>query len=309
MLVAGEALVDLVAGDGGALVPHLGGGPFNAARTLGRLGRPVAFLGRLSTDAFGQALLAQLEADGVGVASVVQTGEPTTLALVELDATGAASYRFYLSGTSATGLEPEAALTAAPPRPALLHVGTLGLAVEPTAAAVSALVDAAPDEALVFCDPNCRPAVVTDEAGYRARLGRVLERADVVKVSDEDLAWLEPGTDATAAAVGMAERFGATVLLTRGAEGVLVVTEDAAPVHVPARPVTVLADTIGAGDAFGAGVLAAVGELGLTRADARDPRALERPVAFGCTVAALTCERPGADPPWRSPELTALLRS
>ena len=103
IVVGGEALVDLVAG-GGALEAHLGGGPFNTARTLGRLEQPVAFLGRISRDRFGAQMLAQLEEDGVGLDAVVPTDDPTTLALAEVDARGAATYRFYWQGTSAPGL-------------------------------------------------------------------------------------------------------------------------------------------------------------------------------------------------------------
>ena len=115
IVVAGEALVDLVPGQDDALRAHPGGGPFNTARTIGRLGQPVAFLGRLSSDRFGRTLEAMLEADGVGLGSVVRTDEPTTLALAEVDAAGAARYRFYERATSAPGLEPADALAALPP--------------------------------------------------------------------------------------------------------------------------------------------------------------------------------------------------
>ena len=127
IVVGGEALVDLVAGGGGELDAHLGGGPFNCARTLGRLEQPVAYLGRISGDRFGRQLRAQLEEDAVSLDCVVDTDDPTTLALAELDDEGAATYRFYSEGTSVPGLTPEAALGVLPERVEMVHVGTLGL--------------------------------------------------------------------------------------------------------------------------------------------------------------------------------------
>src|SRR3954451_24679179 len=127
ILVAGEALFDLVPGDGSELRAYPGGGPFNTARTIGRLGEPVAFLGRVSTDRFGAVIHGMLAEDGVGLDAVVRTGDRTTLAVADVDADGVARYHFYAQGTSATGLTAQAALAALPDRVAALHVGTLGL--------------------------------------------------------------------------------------------------------------------------------------------------------------------------------------
>jgi hypothetical protein len=126
VVVSGEALVDIVAGPDGALRAHPGGGPYNVARTLGRLDRPVLYLGRLSTDAFGERLRAELAADGVGMDAVVATDAPTTLALAEVDAAGGARYRFYDAGTSAPGLTLEAASAALPERSARSTSGPWG---------------------------------------------------------------------------------------------------------------------------------------------------------------------------------------
>src|SRR5918992_5199580 len=125
VLVAGEALVDLVLAADGSLSAHPGGGPYNVARTIGRLEQPVAYLGRLSTDGFGQRLRKELQDAGVVLDTVVATDAPTTLALAELDAAGAARYRFYESGTSAPGLTPEAAAAAFPQRAGMFYLGTL----------------------------------------------------------------------------------------------------------------------------------------------------------------------------------------
>ena len=284
--VAGEALVDLVPAGDGSLRAHAGGGPFNVARTIGRLEQPVAYVGRLSRDRFGEQHAQMLAEDGVALDCVVRTDDPTTLALAELDASGAASYRFYTAGTAAPGLT-QAAL---PPRLDALHVGTLGLALEPVGATVEGLV--ARTDALVMVDPNCRPGVAPDEAAYRERLRRVMARADVVKVSDDDLRWL--GADAH----GLAP----VVLLTRGGEGAIALTAQG-EVEVPAPPVDVV-DTIGAGDAFGGAFLAWWLGNGLGRDALRDRASVWAATEFACLVAARTCERPGASPP-RLPELGA----
>ena len=177
ILVGGEALVDLVVRDGDEVGAHLGGGPFNCARTLGRLEQPVAYLGRLSSDRFGCRLRAQLEEDGVSLAAVVATEDPTTLALAELDAQSAATYRFYASGTSVPGLTPEAALEVLPERVEMVHAGTLGLVYEPTAQALEAVIERVAGDALVMLDLNCRPSAIDDPEGYRARLQRLRRTA------------------------------------------------------------------------------------------------------------------------------------
>jgi fructokinase len=294
-VVAGEALMDLVHTCDGELRAHPGGGPYNVARAIGRLGRPVAYLGRVSTDGFGRRLSRQLEEDGVGLEAIVPTEDPTTLAIAQLDDGGAATYSFYTAGTSAPGLTAEAALAAVPARPAILYAGTLGLVLEPMASALEALVAAAADETLVALDPNIRPGTITDAPGFRARMGRVLARADVVKVSEEDLAWLAGETDVVAAARGLLARDDAVALVTRGAEGALVVTRH--DVRAVAAPPVLVVDTIGAGDAFMGGFLADWSRRGLGRGDLRRLDDVERSAAFACHLAALSCARAGADPP------------
>jgi fructokinase len=252
ILVGGEALYDLVPVGDEELRAHPGGGPFNAARTIARLGERVAYLGRLSTDRFGTTLRRMLADDGVLLDAVVQTDDPTTLALAEVDRDGSAVYRFYERATSAPGLTPEAALTALPAGVGLVHVGTLGF--EPLSAALEAVVDALAGRALILVDPNVRLVRIADPEAYRARLDGIIARADVVKVSEDDLAWMDPGRDAPAAARALLDRGPAAVLLTRGAAGALVVGAGG-DVEIPAPAVKVV-DTIGAGDAFGGAFLA-----------------------------------------------------
>ena len=294
IVVAGEALMDLVPGEDDALRAHAGGGPFNTARTIGRLGQQVALLGRLSSDRFGRTLAAMLEADGVGLGSVVHTDEPTTLALAEVDPAGAARYRFYERATSAPGLEPVDALAALPPGVAVLHVGTLGIHLEPIATAVEALVERVAGTALVVVDPNVRAGVLADPAAFRARLGRILERADLLKLSEDDLAWLTPGLPPDEGVRSLLGGARAGVV-TLGGEGALVVGP-AGAMRVAAPPVDVV-DTIGAGDAFGGGLVAWWHMRGLGRDELGDLDTLVEGTAFACRVAALTCARAGATPP------------
>jgi fructokinase len=300
-VVAGEALIDLVPAPGDTLAAHPGGGPFNTARTLGRLERPVAYLGRLSEDRFGARMAALLASDGVLADAIVHTADPTTLALAEVDETGAATYRFYERGTSAPGLTEADALAALPAAVAYLHVGTLGLVLEPMARALEALVARLAGEALVMVDPNCRPALPPD----RGRLARVLAGADVVKVSDDDLAWLSPGVPPLEAGRVLLDGGAAVVLLTRGGKGAFAIDADGA-VEVAAPPVDVV-DTIGAGDAFSGGWLAYWSEHGLGRAELAQRDAVLAATRFACLVAALTCARAGAEPPRRT-ELEGVAR-
>ena len=295
VVVTGEALIDLVLAPDGSLAGHPGGGPYNVARTIGRLEQAVTYLGRVSTDAFGRRLLAELDADGVALDGIVPTDTPTTLALAELDASGGAQYEFYDVGTSAPGLTLEEATAVLPDDLGMLYVGTLGLVFEPMATTLEAIVGRIGDETLVALDPNCRPSMIDDPAAYRARLARLLARTDVVKASGDDLAWLEPGADTVTAARGLIGHDGAVALVTLGAEGALVVTRD--EVRSLPSPAVEVVDTIGAGDAFMGGFLACWRRNGLGRAEVRDVERVASAAAFACEVAALTCARAGADPP------------
>ena len=295
VVVTGEALIDLVLAHDGTLAGHPGGGPYNVARTVGRLAQPVAYLGCLSGDAFGTWLRGELERDGVRLETVVAVDAPTTLAVAELDAAGAARYRFYSAGTSAPALTLEAAQDALPADLGTLYLGTLGLVFEPMATTLEALVTRVEPTTLVALDPNCRPTTIDDPAAYRARLGRLLARTDVVKASEDDLAWLDPGTEPVDAARRLLAGEHAVALVTLGGTGALVVTARDA-VRVPAPPVDVV-DTIGAGDAFMGAFLARWRGRGLGREDLARRDEVEQAAAFACRVAAVTCSRAGADPP------------
>ena len=215
--VTGEVLIDLITDSDGCMTPRLGGGPFNTARAIGRLGLAVAFLGRLSADRFGRQLQASLEADGVTVAVPGLTDAPTTLAVVDLDQAGSPRFRFYLDGTSAPALEYPAMAAALPGGLTALYAGGLALVMEPIATSIDRVVGSdLPPGALLMIDPNVRPEVIGDREAYLARMSRILHRADVVKISSEDLAYLAPNVPAPAAAAALLSQGPALVLMTDG---------------------------------------------------------------------------------------------
>ena len=225
--------------------------------------------------------------------------EPTTLALAELDADGQARYRFYLDRTSVPGLVPADLAHAIAMRPVAVHVGTLGLVAEPIATTIEAFVAGLAPDVVLMLDPNCRPSAIADAGSYRSRIERIRRRADVVKLSLEDLAYLRPGVPTEEAARTLL-RF-----RRRGSGGR---APDRRPAsrgrvhrrhgerHVPTRDVKVV-DTVGAGDAFGGAFLAWWIASGLGRRELGDLEALQAAVEAAVEVAAVTCERVGADPP------------
>ena len=304
IVVAGEALVDLIPTPAGSLAIHPGGGPFNTARWLGRLGADVAFLGSIAADPLGQRLRDELVATGVVVDLVAASELPTTLALAQLDESGAARYSFYTERTSAADLAVDR--VALPASLDALYLGGLGLVLEPIGSTLAGAVALARERgALVMLDPNVRPSLIADRDAYLSRLFAVVAQTDVLKLSTEDVAWLSPGEPPRAAARALLERGPSVVLLTAGAAGATVFTAAAAAgTTVPAVQVDVV-DTIGAGDAFSAGFLSrwlapwgTFCPTGTESPPAHVPaQALVEATAFATRVAALACTLPGATPP------------
>jgi fructokinase len=295
--VMGEALIDIIVSPQGEVTAAaIGGAPLNTARTLARLDIPVSFLGGVSTDAFGRRIMRMLESDGVGYSLGQPMDAPTTLAIAELDDGGAASYRFVFDGTSATLVHPAEAVDAIGKDCSIVHVGTLALVLQPLADATKAVVESAPASRIVMVDPNCRPAVMTGSAVFEQALAAVLARADVVKVSGDDLAFLYPGERPSTAAEQIHMRSGATVLFTDGANSVEVICAEGKQVlDVPSVSVV---DTVGAGDAFSGGFLAHWQRQGWGRAELSDLEKLVDAAQFGIRVAGFTCQRAGAEPPF-----------
>jgi fructokinase len=282
------------------LRPLPGGSPYNVAIGLARLGRPTAYVGCLSRDGFGQRLAARLDEEGVDLSRCRRTEQPTTLAVVHLDERQQASYRFYLEGTSAAGLD-DPALADLPTGAALhLSFGAVGVTTEPAGPALARLLAREHPRRFVCLDPNVRPAAIGDLAEARRRLEDLLADVDLVKVSDEDLRVLHPDAAAEDIAAEWLRRGPSLVVVTRGGDGAVAVSDDHRVEVAP--PEVEVVDTVGAGDAFGAGLLAwlderdrlsAEGIRGLGATDLTDA------LGYAARVAGITCTRHGADPPRR----------
>ena len=296
VVVAGEALIDLI-WDGAGLHPYPAGGPFNTAVSLGRLGVPVGFLGRLSDDPFGRLLEARLAESGVDRRYLLHGEAPTPLAVVHPAGVGDHSFSFYLAGTAYAEVT-AADLPALEPEVSALHVGTLALATDPPATAFEQLIARESERRLVVVDPNIRPAVCGDRDAYLRRFESWADQAHMVKLSADDADWLYPGVAYETVVETILARGPRLVVLTLGPKGALARTPTASA-RVAASLVEVV-DTVGAGDAFGAGLLRRLWETG--RLDARtvgrlDDEELAGVLTFATAVAALQCSRAGATPP------------
>ena len=301
ILSCGEALIDMLprttpAGEA-AFAPYAGGAVFNTAIAIGRLGAPSGFLSGLSSDLFGDLLRRTLAESHVGTAPAHISPRPTTLAFVRLS-DGHATYTFYDENTAGRTLSPSDLPTLGPEVQALFF-GGISLVGEPAAHAYEALQAREAASRVTMLDPNIRPSFVTDEAGYRARISRMIATADIVKLSDEDLRWLEGSGDTAALARSLLAQGPNLVCITEGPKGAAAYTKrHAVPVEAPR--VTV-ADTVGAGDTFNAGVLTALwraGKLSKEAVASLDEAALRDALLLGVRAAAVTVSRPGANPPW-----------
>ena len=300
VVVAGDAFVDLTSttSASGALAyePHPGGSCLNVAVGLGRLGVPTALLARISEDQFGQQIRAHLAASGVLDDYLVAAPELTGLGVADV-VDGRAGYAFHTADAADRALLPED-LPDLPPA-AMLHVGSIALAQEPQATTLDGLVHREARRRLISLDPNVRPGVIADRAAYLARLTGWIACSDIVKVSDEDLAWLYPGEAYDSVAARWLDSGVALVLVTLGAGGAWGSTATVSA-RVPA-PVVRVVDTVGAGDAFMSGVLAGLHGSGRRyRAEvlALDASGLGGLLSPAVDIAAVTCTRAGAQPPF-----------
>lgn len=303
ILCCGEALIDMIpsptaAGPEG-YVPYSGGAVFNTAIALGRLGARAGMLTGISSDLFGQQLRSALTASHVDVSNLIATERHTTLAFVRLNA-GHASYTFFDENSAGRMLTP-ADMPDLNDDVTALFFGGISLVCEPCAGAYAALLVKEGAGRAVMIDPNIRPSFVTDEDRYRARLNAMIAASDIVKVSDEDLNWIDPRPVPLRQKIETVLAGGpALVIVTRGGEGAVGILRSGAEVTVPARRVTVV-DTVGAGDTFNAGVMAKLAETGfLTKEAVRalPSSVLEDALDHGARAAAMTVSRAGANPPW-----------
>jgi fructokinase len=299
VLVVGEALVDIVQRADGTSTEHPGGSPANVALGLGRLGRRVSLLSRIGDDARGERVRTHLTASGVSLVPGTIAAGPTSTATAVLDERGAASYEFALDWQLRAARLPGARA---------LHSGSIAAFLAPGGDAVLDLVRRSSGQVTVSYDPNARPVLMGEAASARQRVEQFVAAADVVKVSDEDLGWLAPGREPADVAAAWLALGPAVVLVTRGPDGAFGLCADGR-VDVPAPYVDVV-DTVGAGDAFTSGLLDALATADLLGAErsaalrriSRDQ--LAAAARHATRVAAVTCSRPGADPPTRA-ELVA----
>lgn len=293
--MVGEALVDVVTRPDGTLTEHPGGSPANVALGLARLGRPTHLLTRLGDDDRGRLVREHLTRSGVHVVEGSVTAAPTSVARAVLDADGVATYTFDLQWSL-----PRVPL---PPDPLVVHTGSVAAVLQPGAATVERIVLGARHHATVSYDPNLRPDLMGAPVAVRPQVEAMVAASDVVKLSEEDALWLAPGTRPEHLVEQWLGTGPALVVLTRGAAGAIAVCRDGV-VDVPS-PAVEVADTVGAGDSFTAGLLDALWTAGLLGGDRREDltaigcQRLREAVEHAARVAAVTVSRPGADPPRR----------
>lgn len=302
ILSCGEALIDMLPristlGEP-AFAPYAGGAVFNTAIALGRLGVPSGFFSGISTDMLGDILADTLQASQVDTALCARSNRPTTVAYVKL-VNGQATYAFYDEGTAGRLLA-VSDLPMLPDTVKTLFFGGISLVNDPAASTYEALQARESATRVTMIDPNIRPGFIAGkEAEYRPRIERMIARADIVKLSDEDLHWLLGAGDLETLARQIIERGPKVVFITEGAAGARAVTATKNR-FIVARAVTV-ADTVGAGDTFNAGALAALhgaGALTKPRLAAITDAELDAALTLGTRAAAVTVSRAGANPPW-----------
>ena len=294
-LVIGEALVDVVVRVDGSTDAHPGGSPANVAIGLGRLGRSVELLAYLADDDNGAIVQEHLAASQVTLAAGTLGAPNTSVATARLDDSGAANYEFDLEWAIADSAAPL-------PGPIVVHTGSIASVLAPGAEDVRRIVSSVRDTATVTYDPNARPSLMGDPAEARVAIEKMVQLADVVKVSDEDLEWLSGSVDVDAVARGWLELGPAFVVVTRGGEGATAFLAGDRRVDI-AAPAVEVADTVGAGDSFMGGLIDGLWTAGVLGAGNRhdlhaiDPATLTAILERCARIAAITVSRPGANPP------------
>ena len=292
--VCGEVLIDLIPGADGVRIGHVGGGPANTAKALARLGRDVQFIAGISTDADGVAARKELLEDEVKLDLALTSDKPTCLAIVSLASNGSASYEFKIAGTATFDFSLDWLPDAARYKPNVLHIGTLATVIQPGADVLYDWALRVAEFAPIVFDPNIRPAVLADRNLYEAAVEKWAAISSVIKVSDDDLAWLYPGQNYADVAARWINDGAALVVVTRGAQGIIGFTSEG-PVEVEGAKITV-ADTVGAGDTVGAIIVEAMIEKGIL---ALTGDVLRATLHRAAVAAGITCSRKGAQPPYK----------
>jgi fructokinase len=292
--VCGEVLIDLIPDGSGERVPHVGGGPANTAKALARLGHEVYFIDGISSDKYGQMSRQELLDDEVKLDLALNSDKPTCLAIVSLNESGGASYEFEIDGTATFDFSASWLPDPSRFKPSVLHIGTLVTVIQPGADVLYDWAMQVAEFAPIVFDPNVRSVVMNDRDMYLAAVERWVAISSVVKVSDDDLAWLYPGQQYADVAKRWINDGAALVVVTRGADGLVGFTADGA-VEVPGVKVEV-ADTVGAGDTVGAIVVEAMIEKGILNLTGDTLKAVLNRAAI---AAGITCSRKGAQPPYK----------
>jgi fructokinase len=292
--VCGEVLIDLIPDDSGERIPHVGGGPANTAKALARLGHDVYFIDGVSSDMYGQMSRQELLDDEVKLDLALNSDKPTCLAIVSLNESGGASYAFEIDGTATFDFSASWLPDPSKYKPSVLHIGTLVTVIQPGADVLYDWAMQVAEFAPIVFDPNVRSVVMNDRDKYLAAVERWVVISSVVKVSDDDMAWLYPGQQYADVAKRWINDGAALVVVTRGADGLVGFTADGA-VEVPGMKVEV-ADTVGAGDTVGAIVVEAIIEKGILNLTGDILKAVLNRAAV---AAGITCSRKGAQPPYK----------
>jgi fructokinase len=301
ILCCGEALIDFLPRKGadGADVyqPFNGGSIYNTAIALGRLGVPVSYFGGLSTDFFGDSLVQGLKESLVDIQPAKIQARDTTMAFVKLT-DGQARYSF-IDAASAGRMLTKKDLPKLSKSCAALHFGSISLIPEPCGGTYEALLKRESKTRVISLDPNIRPTLIAKKRDHLARLNRLIALCDILKISDEDVAWMTGHHDLAKAAKVWLKKGPKIVAITKGGDGVEIYTK--AFSFMQTAPKVVVADTVGAGDTFTAGLLATLfkdGNLTKKKLAAISENDLRHAVDFAARAAAVTCTRPGANPPW-----------
>ena len=292
--VCGEVLIDLIPGADGVRVPHVGGGPANTAKALARLGHDVQFIDGISSDQYGVMSRKELLDDEVKLDLALKSEKPTCLAIVSLAENGGASYQFEIDGTATFDFSLDWLSDPSRYKPNVLHIGTLVTVIQPGADVLYDWAIRVAEFAPIVFDPNIRPAVMGDRDKYQAAVETWAAISSVIKVSDDDMAWLYPDQKYQDVAQRWINDGAALVVITRGADGLLGITADGS-VEVPGVKIEV-ADTVGAGDTVGAIIVEAMIEKGILNLT---NEVLKATLHRAAVAAGITCSRKGAQPPYK----------
>ena len=295
--VCGEALIDLIpvrpGSDQRQAIP--GGGPANTAHALARLDIPTEFIGGLSDDQYGQRMRSEFIAGRVGLTFTPEHQLPTCLAIVSIDVDGGATYEFKIDGTATFAFTTENLPDPKVIQPDAIYIGTLATIIEPGASILKDWIIQAQDYAPIIYDPNIRSSVISDRSRYQEVVKEWVALSNVVKASEDDLAWLYPETDPLEIARSWVSQGVQVVVITKGENGIVGVTENQ-EVSIPGVKVEVI-DSVGAGDTVGAVLVEALVEFGLEKLTRE---LLSHTLHRAALAAAITCSRAGANPPTKA---------